>query len=135
MASSLAPAGVPYEDEEDSKQGVSSFVNQGSDKRNPPENSADDSAIPVAHEENSNRQPNVDDDVPPPACTEFPKWTAPNLQNVEVRGIGPLDSVYTTDLYISNIREEHNGQYECYRCSFQKKVFNIQVKGMFVFVS
>ncbi|GIY24783.1 hypothetical protein CDAR_229211 [Caerostris darwini] len=62
-------AGVPYEDEEDSKRDDSSFVNQGSDKRNPPENLAVDSAISVVHEENSNRQPNFDDAVPPPACT------------------------------------------------------------------
>ncbi|GIX67148.1 protein lev-9, partial [Caerostris darwini] len=61
--------GVPYEDEEDSKRDVSSFVNQGSDKRNPPENKAVDRATSVVHEENSNRQPDVDDAVPPPACT------------------------------------------------------------------
>ncbi|GIY24789.1 protein lev-9 [Caerostris darwini] len=60
--------------------------------------------------------------------TEFPRWAAPNPQNVEVEDMRPQNGVYATELYISNISEEHNGQYECYRSFFQKKVFNIQVK-------
>ncbi|GIY68622.1 uncharacterized protein CDAR_287101 [Caerostris darwini] len=225
-------AGVPYEDEEDSKRDDSSFVNQGSDKRNPPENSAVDSAISVVHEENSNRQPNVDDAVPPPACTctytgldddviayygtdileygqqvkknetvefqcrrfgfdrlngkkeitcedcrpwhsaeyprcvapargdailgfpdglkylpgntvviekgafikitcrlnEFPNWAAPNPRIVTVKDIWLTNGYRVGELFIYNIREEHNGQYECYWYTKQKKVFNIQVK-------
>ncbi|GIY61484.1 uncharacterized protein CEXT_399921 [Caerostris extrusa] len=56
---------------------------------------------------------------------EFPRWAAPNPQIVSVRSL-QLYSLYVIELHISNISEEHNGQYECYRSSFQKKVFNIQ---------
>ncbi|GIY40026.1 hypothetical protein CDAR_197542 [Caerostris darwini] len=226
--------GVPYENEEDSKQDVSSFVNQGSDKRNPPENKAVDRAISTVHEKNSNRQPDVDDAVPPSACTctytgldddviayygtdilengqevkknekvkfqchdfgyyrlngkkeitcedcrpwhsaeypscvapttgdviirfpkdlrylpantlviqkgatititclvngfpELPRWAVPNPRIVSVRDIS-LSGYPGRVLYISNISEQHNGQYECYRYINRKKVFNIQVK-------
>ncbi|GIY29384.1 protein lev-9, partial [Caerostris extrusa] len=188
-----ARAGVPYEDEEDSKQGASSFVNQGSDNRNPPENKAVDSAISVVHEENSKRQPNVDDAVPPPAygnneitceedcrawlsdeypscelpetrdailqfpndskylpgntvviqkgagmritcrligLNEFPKWALPNPQIVRMTDIWLTNGYPGSELHISNIREQHNGRYECYGDPNRKKVFHIQVQNL-----
>ncbi|GIY80309.1 protein lev-9, partial [Caerostris extrusa] len=206
--------GVPYDYEEDSKQDDSSFVNEGSDERNPPENKEIDRAISVVHEENSNRQPDVDNAVSPPACTctytglddnviayygtdilkygqqvkknetvkfrcrrfgfhrltgtkeitcedcrpwhsaEYPECelpetgeailgfppnsrylpgntisylAVPNLQIVQIRDI-VLSGHPSRVLYISNISEQHNGQYECNRYPDRKKVFNIQVK-------
>ncbi|GIY31608.1 hypothetical protein CDAR_188191 [Caerostris darwini] len=60
----------------------------------------------------------------------FPEWAVPNPQNVEIEDyIWRLGAIHIRMLHISNITEEHNGQYGC-NSTFEKQVFNMQVKAM-----